>query len=539
MKSTNLNIAELIQFSPGFVGLQGRRLLIHDLSALGQFRRDLIETTGEEMARRIITREGLFWGQADAAGMQRLFNWESKMELIRAGAELIKILGMAYTDIAKVEYNENSGSFEMELTCADSTEVELYRNEIGKATHAVCWVITGYLSGYMSSCIGKDVYFMETKCQGTESPSCIMIGKDIYSWGSNFDKELPYFKAADIQKKVQQLSERIREQQRALALHRKQLKASQKPSVMSGIEVRSKAFQNILELADRVASFDTTILITGETGTGKEVLARHIHSISHRKDSPFLAVNCSALPETLLENELFGHKAGAFTGAKNDEIGLFVAAQKGTIFLDEIGDISLSIQAKLLRVLQSKEIRPVGGTHSQLVDVRVISATNRDLDALVKEGKFREDLLYRLRVLHITMPPLRLRTEDLLPLARYFLEQFRRKLKIPVLRFATETVDVLTRYDWPGNVRELENALEHASVLCTDGIILPDHLPGTVTGRISNNSHRGEFPSLEEIELQHIRSALEMTKGNRLDAARLLKISESTLYRRLHAMEEI
>jgi transcriptional regulator with PAS, ATPase and Fis domain len=241
----------------------------------------------------------------------------------------------------------------------------------------------------------------------------------------------------------------------------------------------------------------------------------------------------------VLENELFGHKAGAFTGAKNDEIGLFVAAQKGTIFLDEIGDISLSIQAKLLRVLQSKEIRPVGGTHSQLVDVRVISATNRDLDVLVKEGKFREDLLYRLRVLHITMPPLRLRTEDLLPLARYFLEQFRRKLKIPVLRFATETVDVLTRYDWPGNVRELENALEHASVLCTDGTILPDHLPGTVTGRITNNSHRGDFPSLEEIELQHIRAALDITKGNRLDAARLLRISESTLYRRLREMENI
>jgi two-component system, NtrC family, response regulator HydG len=533
MKSSDLNIAELIQFSPGFVGLQGRRLLIHDLSSLAQFRKDLIETVGNDMARRILTRKGLFWGQADAAGMQRLFNWDSREELIKAGPELVKILGLAYAEIIKMNIDESAGTFEMEITCADSTEVEQHRIELGKALYPVCWVITGYLSGYMSSCTGTSIYFLESQCQGAEASSCIIKGKDIDSWGCGFDKDLPYFKAADIQKRVQKLSERIREQQRILALNRKQLKASQKPSDISGLEVRSKAFRNVLELADRVSSFDTTILITGETGTGKEVLARHIHSISHRKNNPFLAVNCSALPESLLENELFGHKAGSFTGAKNDEVGLFEAAQSGTIFLDEIGDISLMTQAKLLRVLQSKEIRPVGGTQPQTIDVRVISATNRDLDSLVREKKFREDLLYRLRVLQIAIPPLRMRTDDILPLARNFLDQFSRKLKIPALRFSTETVDVLIRYSWPGNVRELENALEHASVLCTDGTITPDHLPGTVTGRIPINSLVNTLQSLEEIELQHIRSALELTEGNRAEAARLLKISESTLYRRL------
>jgi two-component system response regulator HydG len=539
MKSKDLNIAELIQFSPGFVGLQGRRLLLHDLSALGQFRKDLVETVGEQLARRILTRKGLFWGQADAAGMQRLFTWDSKAELIKAGAELVKILGLAYAEIGKMQLDESKGVISMEIVCADSTEVEQYRNEMGKASSPVCWVITGYLSGYLTYCLGKNVYFSESKCQGAEGDDCIFIGKDIDSWGSSFDKDLPFFMAADFQKKVQELSRRIQEQQRVLSVHKKQLKAVQKSVGIQGIEVRSKVFRNVLDLADRVASFDTTILITGETGTGKEVIARYIHENSPRKKYPFLAVNCSALPESLLENELFGHKAGAFTGAKSDEVGLFEAAQKGTIFLDEIGDVSAATQAKLLRVLQSKEIRPVGDTHSQQIDVRVISATNRDLNCLVREGKFREDLLYRLRVLHIAMPPLRERTDDILPLARHFLDQLNAKYKIANLRFSTDTVDVLIRYTWPGNVRELENALEHAAVLCTDGIITPNILPGTVTGRIAISSTVNKFLTLDDMEIKHIRSALELTKENRTEAAKLLGISESTLYRRLRGGEGV
>jgi transcriptional regulator with PAS, ATPase and Fis domain len=261
--------------------------------------------------------------------------------------------------------------------------------------------------------------------------------------------------------------------------------------------------------------------------------------MSNRKGQPFVAVNCSALPEPLLENELFGHTAGAFTGAKHSEPGLFEAAHTGTIFLDEIGDISLSLQVKLLRVLQSKEVRPVGGTHSQKLDFRVISATNRDLDKLVQAGLFREDLLYRLRVLHIVLPPLRERPEDILPLARYFLDQFRKKFKIPTLRFAPETVDFLTNYSWPGNVRELENALEHATVLCTDGNITPEILPQAITGRKHVRMKQDdELLSLAEIELQHIRSVLDLTNGNRADAAKILKISESTLYRRLRLLEK-
>ncbi len=533
MKAANLSISELIQFSPGFVGLQGRRLLIHDLSSLGQFRKDLIETIGEDMARRILTRKGLFWGQADCAGMQRLFTWDSKEELIKAVAELIKIIGFGYAEIIEISLEESSNALTMQLRCADSAEVEQHRNEFGKALAPICWVIVGYLSGYVSYCLGKNVYFSETKCQGAEASNCIFIGKDIDTWGNEFDTQLPFFLAADIQKRVQRLSMRIREQQRALNVHRKQLQASQVPALLSGVETKSKAFMNVLALSDRVASFDTTILITGETGTGKELLARHIHGISARKHHPFLAVNCSALPESLLENELFGHKAGSFTGAHSSEIGLFEAAEKGTIFLDEIGDISLSTQAKLLRVLQSKEIRPVGQMKPQHIDVRVISATNRDLDKLVSEGLFREDLLYRLRVLNIVVPPLRERTEDILPLARFFVSKLAKKYAILNLRLDPQTVDVLTRYFWPGNVRQLENALEHAAVLCNDGVLTPETLPAAINGADGTPINAVKVIPLEEIETQHIRSILKLTGGNRAETAKVLGISESTLYRRL------
>ncbi len=534
MKASNLNIAELIQFSPGFVGIQGRRLLIHDLSALGQFRKDLIESIGEEMARRILTRKGLFWGQADSAGMQRLFNWEDKNERILAAAELVAIMGMAHAEITKIALEKNA--VEIEIKCADSVEVEQYRNEFGISSNPICWVIAGYFSGYVSHSLDQSIYFSEIQCQGTKASSCTFCGKDLSSWGNAIQKELPYFFAADIRNKVQLLTERISEQQRELAKKHKQLKSVQNASAVFGIETRSKSYRNVLDLAYRVASFDTTILITGETGSGKEVLARRIHEISNRSRFPFLAVNCSALPESLLENELFGHKAGAFTGARNTEMGIFEAAQQGTIFLDEIGDISLATQVKLLRFLQSKEIKPVGDTQPQLIDVRIISATNLDLDTLVKEGRFRKDLLYRLRVLQITVPPLRERPDDILPLARHFLEKFRHKLKLDTLRLATATVDLLISYQWPGNIRELENAMEHAAIISTDGYITPETLPAAITGRTSSISTFNEPKSLEQIETECICSALKQTAGNRAEAAKILKISESTLYRRLRKL---
>ncbi len=191
MKASSLNIAELIQFSPGFVGVQGRRLLIHDLSSLGQFRRDLIESIGQEMARRILTRKGLFWGQADSAGMQRLYNWKDKNEWIMAAAELIEIMGMAKAQVTKLIIQEKI--IEIEIQCTDSVEVEQHRNEFGFSSSPVCWVMAGYLSGYASYCLGQDIYFSESQCQVTKALNCVFIGKNLYSWGNAINQELPFF----------------------------------------------------------------------------------------------------------------------------------------------------------------------------------------------------------------------------------------------------------------------------------------------------------------------------------------------------------
>ena len=245
-------------------------------------------------------------------------------------------------------------------------------------------------------------------------------------------------------------------------------------------------------------------------------------------------MNCAALPETLLESELFGHKMGAFTGAVEDRVGLFEYAQNGTVFLDEIGDVSSATQSKLLRVLQEKEIVRVGESAPRHIDVRVVAATNRDTEQDVREGRFREDLLYRLRVIEIEVPPLRERIEDVLPLTRYFVERFAKRLDIPRLQLDARCVDILQDYSWPGNVRELENAIERAAVLSEAGRILPEHLPPRIVhadpaAPTRDNVNR----TLARAEDDHIRAVLKFTDGNRTRAAKILDISPTTLWRRL------
>jgi len=276
-------------------------------------------------------------------------------------------------------------------------------------------------------------------------------------------------------------------------------------------------------------------LITGESGSGKEVLARHIHSLSPRADRLFLGVNCGALPETLLESELFGHKSGSFTGAIDNRIGVFEEAHKGTIFLDEIGDVSSSVQVKLLRVLQEREIVRVGESKPRKIDVRVMAATNQDLSKAIREGKFRDDLYYRLCVIEILVPPLQQRKEDILPLARHFVERLAKKLKMPNLRLDATCIDYLLEYSWPGNVRELENILERAAVLSKNEVILPESLPPTVVHSETRRRSDSELltRSLAQVEQDHIEAVLELTSQNRSRAAKILGISSTTLWRKL------
>ena len=340
----------------------------------------------------------------------------------------------------------------------------------------------GYFSGYVTYCLGKSVYFVERECRGKGDERCLAVGMDVDSWGPEIAGDLSFFHATDIQGKIQALSDQLREKELELQRQQSQVESSGRLRIAS-VEVRSREFQRVVQLADRVAKFDSSVLITGETGVGKEVVARYIHSQSPRSNAPFVAINCGALPETLLESALFGHKAGAFTGATKDRPGLFEEAEGGTIFLDEIGDTTPALQLKLLRVLQEREVMRVGETRPFKVDVRVISATNRDLQQAVRANSFREDLYYRLRVVEIHVPPLCQRKDDILPLARHFVNKCAIRLGLPDLRLDATSLDCLLDYSWPGNVRELENAIEHAAVFCQESVILPKHLPLQILSR--------------------------------------------------------
>jgi transcriptional regulator with PAS, ATPase and Fis domain len=363
---------------------------------------------------------------------------------------------------------------------------------------------------------------------------CTALGKDAASWEGDPGAPLAYFSADDIKGKIRTLSDKLRQVTRALEVNTRRLSTLEKPPL---VEVRSPAFTRVLELATRIAPFDSSVLITGESGVGKEVVARLIHTRSARSKGPFLAINCGALPETLLDSELFGHKAGSFTGAISDHAGLFESAAGGTLFLDEIGEISHATQVKLLRVLQEREIRRVGESKNRPIDVRVLAATNRDLAAGMANGTFREDLYYRLRVVEVAIPPLRQRREDILPLARFFVDRFRSKLKMPALRLSAESIAFLTNYPWPGNVRELENAIEHAAILSRDGQLTPDLLPSAIIHPTAGPALSGGKRSLGDMAGAHIQDVLRQTGGNRRQAAAILGISTATLWRKLKRAE--
>jgi transcriptional regulator with PAS, ATPase and Fis domain len=424
----------------------------------------------------------------------------------------------------------------MEFACQDSVEVDEYLTELGASDKPCCWALMGHASGYASYCLGKSVYFVEKECRAKGDKRCLAMGMDIDSWGQEIAKDLPYFHAADIQGKIQALTDQLRESELELDRRQRQLEPAGRSRIAS-VEIRSREFQRVVELAERVAKFDSSVLITGETGVGKEVVARHIHSLSPRSDAPFVAVNCGALPESLLESALFGHKAGAFTGATRDQPGLFEEAEKGTIFLDEIGDTTPAVQLKLLRVLQEREIMRVGETRPTKVDVRVISATNRDLQQAVHDNNFREDLYYRLRVVEINVPPLRHRKDDILPLARHFVKKCAAQMGLPALRLDATSLDCLLEYSWPGNVRELENAVEHAAVFCRENVILPRHFPSRILGKREPPEERKDVDlakrSLADVQWDHIQRVLSAAGGNRAEAAKILGIGEATLYRRL------
>ncbi|MFZ5762967.1 MAG: sigma-54 interaction domain-containing protein [Thermodesulfobacteriota bacterium] len=315
---------------------------------------------------------------------------------------------------------------------------------------------------------------------------------------------------------------------------------------------KSVLMRKILDILPQVAASDSTVLIQGETGTGKELLARAIHTLSSRSAKPMVALNCCALPDTLLESELFGYKNGAFTGANKDKIGRFALAEGGILFLDEIGEISPALQVKLLRVLQERSYEPLGGVHPVATDVRIVAAANKSLSALVEEGSFRQDLYYRINVVCIDLPPLRRRKEDIPLLVDHFIARFNRRQRKAVQGVSQETMGLLMAHDFPGNCRELENIIEHAFVLCSSGYITPDTLPHELAGERGERQaahpngsfgvvaprERGDMEgAVHAVESQAILAALKRNNYNRVAAARELGIHKSTLFRKMKHLD--
>lgn len=299
----------------------------------------------------------------------------------------------------------------------------------------------------------------------------------------------------------------------------------------------SPSMRRIIEMLPRIADSESTILIQGETGTGKELVARAIHGLSGRHHQPFVAVNCGALPDNLLESELFGYKAGAFTGASKDKPGRFTIARGGTLLLDEIGEVSSALQVRLLRVLQEKQFEPLGATHSEQADARIIAASNRDLTALVEEGVFRKDLYYRVKVMKLELPPLRERREDIPLLVQHFVKVFNAIQNKNITGVSPDVLGVLTAHDYPGNVRELQNIIEHAFVLLAQGRIELVHLPGEIVPTSNEPPPKQNLQdTVRALEVRTILDALERNNDNRLAAARDLGIHKSTLFRKAKSL---
>ncbi len=531
MRAVDLDLRELFDFAPegGILRFAGQRALLLDAVALGLLRRELIATIGMTGARGVLTRFGYAHGWRTAETMKTALPWENEQEWRSAGGRLHRLQGLVLFE--PVPRSEAPDAPFAEAVWRDSYEAEQHLLHLGRAALPVCWTLAGFASGYLSCAHGREIICFEDRCVGKGDAICTMVGRPREEWSDGRKAELAYYDQPCLDDALQRVTEALRRTETTLR-GRAVLTDESWPEGFIG---KSAATRRVVDLARRVAKVDSTVLITGESGVGKELVARLIHRESERLARPYLAVNCAAVPESLLESELFGHARGAFTGAAQDRAGLFEAASGGTLFLDEIGEVPAAMQAKLLRVLQEREIRRVGENKTRRVDVRVITATNRDLAAEVARGTFRQDLYYRLRVIELPVPPLRERREDILPLARFFLAAVAERTGSKVTGFSPKAANQLTRYDFPGNVRELENAVERAVILTDGSRIEPEDLPEEISAAPSPlpPSPSGDLRSLAEVEREHILAVLEASGGNKARAAERLGIGTATLFRKL------
>ncbi len=534
MKVADLDLRELLEFEPrgGIVRFAGRRAVILDAVALGLLRREIIETLGLTAARGLLTRFGYAHGYRTAESLRSEIPWDSEREWRTAGGRLHTLQGLVIAEGIEAGPDDPSAPF-AEAVWKESYEAEQHLLQMGRAQEPVCWTLAGFASGYLSFCNRREVYCIEDRCRGRGDAVCHVVGRFREDWGTSIEPHLAYYERPCLDDSMRKLTEALKKAEHRLSRSRQLALAGGPADDPSGIVARSEAMKRVLDLARRVAPVDSTVLLTGESGTGKERLARLIHAESSRSAGPFVALNCAALPEALLESELFGHARGAFTGATQDRPGLFESANGGTLLLDEVGELPQSMQAKLLRALQEREVRPVGENRSRPVDVRVVAATNRELGAAVQEGRFRQDLYYRLRVVELRVPPLRERREELLSLARVLLEEIALRLRRKPCALSPRAADQILRYDWPGNVRELENALERGVVLARGDRVEPEDLPEEVRNALPAPTPAGSVRPLAAMEREYILAVLQGNGGSRAKTAAGLGIGTATLYRKL------
>jgi len=542
MKAEDLHLLELLDVRPseGSIRLKDRRMLLWDADAFGNLRKELIDSVGLDAARAILRRFGFANGYRDALSTREMFTWESDREWWLACPALQRNEGKVLAVPHRLVFDRDEGTFEMEVEWTDSYEALQHRRLYGTCDGPVCWTVTGYAAGFSTACFGQEVYVIETSCAATSTGNtCRVVGKTRRGWGDRGDDLAAAYEGHCLTAELEKLEAKLRRSARELSRRQRELaKLGSKHAETRPIVSKSPAMQRVLDLVDTVAQVNATVLVTGESGVGKERIARLLHDRSPRASGPFVPINCGALPETLLDSELFGHVKGAFTGAEHDKQGLFEAARGGTIFLDEIGETSAATQVKLLRVLQEREVRPVGSTKTAPIDVRVVAATNRDLDTMVADQSFRKDLYYRLKVIAIDLPPLRRRREDVLALAREFAAASGRMYGRGPCTLTPEAAEALLAYTWPGNVRELENAMESAAVMAGDGgRIVRENLPAEVRGATTSRlgSIGDEILPMAELEKRYILEVLEKLGGNRSHTARALEIGSNTLWRKLKA----
>ncbi|MBU3708800.1 MAG: AAA family ATPase [Burkholderiaceae bacterium] len=544
------DLRRLIHFSAGDgrIWLAGHRMLLLHLGGLANLRKELIQTIGVVQTRRVLKRAGYESGARDAALARQVRPNADVMDQFSVGPQLHMLEGAVQVTPEMCEFDLEAGTYHGIFRWDQSWEVETHVRDFGPQADPVCWMLIGYASGYTSAFFGKQILYKELQCAACGEDHCRIEGRPVEDWPDADTMQEDY--------QADSLLVRIEDLQADLESLRVSLAPSDDLGDLIG---RSKAFEKSIALLRKAAGTQVTVLLTGETGVGKERFARTLHAMSPRAGKPFVAINCAALPHELIESELFGAEKGAFTGAGAARPGRFERADGGTLFLDELGELPPAAQAKLLRVLQTGEVERLGATATRKVDVRVVAATNVDLEAAVEAGRFRRDLMYRLNVYPIAIPPLRERIEDIEPLANHMLRQFMALHNKRVAGITDRALDAMRSHPWPGNVRELENLIERGLIITSPGQMvdvddlfavapaapsvtlsasgeLKQAMPGDMDNLFDELQKRGL--SLEALEDALIQQAVERAGGNLSAAARSLGLTRPQLSYRLQKISE-